>query len=517
MGGGPFPTAPRLGLTAPLSALRAASAFKRQPPRMGVPWFLVASTLGFEFYAERIPNGPHVYVHGRWWHAVGHLLPEATLPQLPRNQFAKDFAHQGYQWTVELCQMDSDGDGVPNGIELGDGNCSWSFGLPHPSVAVGHPGIDERHVPFHGLQISTNIMQRAVPSERDVHRLFRAPVAQSTILLSNHTARGTMGLPLQQSTIFVSNHTAAGTTTTAKPWRFFFDMLPDVREPTTAPFWSAAEEVEDRTAKALLNKVLFLAQFVVFPAAVLMAAWWRFTGPGAHALIKPWGVIAAWLCMYSGIALGSHRLFSHSAFVPSRAFKNFIALCHCLNGQGDPRYWAGVHRRHHNLCEQEGGDPHAVNGPRGFWFAHGGLLWDHFEHVTIETAVPDLMDDDMQFWHDWGVPWMFLGVPILGTMLLWLLHFLLSPRGAATGQFTRVSVRIFSAFRFAFVSYAFYFCLPAVMTFHNSMLVNSAVHTVGYVRYRDAMSGPCTGKNVPFLFPFMLGENNHNNHVRSPD
>lgn len=30
----------------------------------------------------------------------------------------------GYTWTTALCRMDSDGDGVSNGRELGDPNCT---------------------------------------------------------------------------------------------------------------------------------------------------------------------------------------------------------------------------------------------------------------------------------------------------------------------------------------------------------------------------------------------------------
>lgn len=54
------------------------------------------------------------------------------------------------------------------------------------------------------------------------------------------------------------------------------------------------------------------------------------------------------------------------------------------------------------------------------------------------------------------------------------------------------------------------------MTYHNSMLINSGVHTWGYSSFEDAMSGDCTAKNLPMLFPFMLGEQNHNNHHASP-
>ena len=32
-------------------------------------------------------------------------------------------------WTVSLCNADSDGDGVANGVELGDPDCVWTQGM----------------------------------------------------------------------------------------------------------------------------------------------------------------------------------------------------------------------------------------------------------------------------------------------------------------------------------------------------------------------------------------------------
>jgi dopamine beta-monooxygenase len=43
---------------------------------------------------------------------------------------------------VQLCEMDSDGDGRSNGVELGDPDCVWVAGGPNPTgPAVSHPGI----------------------------------------------------------------------------------------------------------------------------------------------------------------------------------------------------------------------------------------------------------------------------------------------------------------------------------------------------------------------------------------
>ena len=47
-------------------------------------------------------------------------------------------------WTVDLCEMDSDGDGRTNGVELCDPNCEWQPGrddVLQERCSVSHPGL----------------------------------------------------------------------------------------------------------------------------------------------------------------------------------------------------------------------------------------------------------------------------------------------------------------------------------------------------------------------------------------
>ena len=45
------------------------------------------------------------------------------------------------QWTKELCEEDSDGDGLTNGQELGDPDCVLMAGdTPARSTGISHPG-----------------------------------------------------------------------------------------------------------------------------------------------------------------------------------------------------------------------------------------------------------------------------------------------------------------------------------------------------------------------------------------
>lgn len=41
---------------------------------------------------------------------------------------------------AKVCPLDSDGDGLTNGQELGDPNCRWRQGDPDPGPGLGHPG-----------------------------------------------------------------------------------------------------------------------------------------------------------------------------------------------------------------------------------------------------------------------------------------------------------------------------------------------------------------------------------------
>lgn len=60
------------------------------------------------------------------------------------NTFGEAFRDAGYQWTQELCEADSDGDGRSNGQELGDPCCVWTPGQPlpgGPAYITSHPGF----------------------------------------------------------------------------------------------------------------------------------------------------------------------------------------------------------------------------------------------------------------------------------------------------------------------------------------------------------------------------------------
>jgi hypothetical protein len=76
---------------------------------------LAASALARPDFPDRIPNGraSQDAGSGLTCEPLGH---EGCVAGAARNQFGLDFKDVGnFKWTKELCEMDSDGDGVTNG------------------------------------------------------------------------------------------------------------------------------------------------------------------------------------------------------------------------------------------------------------------------------------------------------------------------------------------------------------------------------------------------------------------
>eukprot|EP01128_Nolandella_sp_AFSM9_P001640 TRINITY_DN11888_c0_g1_i1.p1 TRINITY_DN11888_c0_g1~~TRINITY_DN11888_c0_g1_i1.p1 ORF type:complete len:158 (+),score=33.44 TRINITY_DN11888_c0_g1_i1:3-476(+) len=94
----------------------------------------VGVTEAYPSFRDSVPNGDRI--HGTA--AAGH---EKKLGGGMLNFFGKDFDKQGQVWTKELCEMDSDGDGISNGHELGDSCCEWTPGkAPLRDRKISAPG-----------------------------------------------------------------------------------------------------------------------------------------------------------------------------------------------------------------------------------------------------------------------------------------------------------------------------------------------------------------------------------------
>jgi hypothetical protein len=69
--------------------------------------------------------------------AVCHTSSNPTVGSSELNNFGSDFVKNGKQWNAALAAKDSDNDGYPNGIELGDNDGN---GMPEVAVERSNPG-----------------------------------------------------------------------------------------------------------------------------------------------------------------------------------------------------------------------------------------------------------------------------------------------------------------------------------------------------------------------------------------
>lgn len=104
---------------------------------------LFVLTSSYPYLLSLIPNGHshNVIISGMDCKPLGHQNCEGGAAL---NPFGADFADNGYKWTKELCEMDSDSDGLSNGQELGDPCCLWNADRPKDIelrlLNLSHPG-----------------------------------------------------------------------------------------------------------------------------------------------------------------------------------------------------------------------------------------------------------------------------------------------------------------------------------------------------------------------------------------
>jgi stearoyl-CoA desaturase (delta-9 desaturase) len=100
-----------------------------------------------------------------------------------------------------------------------------------------------------------------------------------------------------------------------------------------------------------------------------------------------------------GLAIGFHRLFTHSSFKPARALKIVLAVAGSMGVEGSVTSWVATHRRHH-IYSDHAGDPHSPHRygdhgfdlVRGLAFAHVGWLFTS-DASSAERYAPDVLKD----------------------------------------------------------------------------------------------------------------------------
>ena len=96
---------------------------------------------------SQIPNGAAFSCNA--CHTAGGGTPRNAFGlELETNFLTAAGAAGDVIWGPELAALDSDGDGVSNGAELGDPDGTWVAGDANPEVEAFHPGDPESTPPL---------------------------------------------------------------------------------------------------------------------------------------------------------------------------------------------------------------------------------------------------------------------------------------------------------------------------------------------------------------------------------
>eukprot|EP00117_Sycon_ciliatum_P013696 scpid75913/ scgid14260/ Temptin len=114
---------------------------------------LLPATLAFSGFLPNIPNVGAVQglsnslvpspsgVAGVVCQSIGHVASCNGSPSGGGNVFGMAFLAGGRSWAA-VCNMDSDGDGLTNGMELGDPSCMFMAGdTPERTTNLSNPGF----------------------------------------------------------------------------------------------------------------------------------------------------------------------------------------------------------------------------------------------------------------------------------------------------------------------------------------------------------------------------------------
>jgi fatty-acid desaturase len=182
-----------------------------------------------------------------------------------------------------------------------------------------------------------------------------------------------------------------------------------------------------------------------------------------------------------GIEIGSHRLFSHSAFYCSLPMRNFLGLLSCYGGQWSPIWWASLHRGiHHPKADTI----HDVHSPQnGFFHAYFGWYFTLDRSIVSFSSTRDLLKSPFQLWLHKNYVLIFW-TPFL-TLALFNLQLALCV-----------------------------FIYPALASIHQENLINSFCHSKKF-GYRNYATNDLSTNNW-LLGTFLWGAGFHNNHHHDP-
>ncbi|MDX1695948.1 MAG: fatty acid desaturase [Ketobacteraceae bacterium] len=194
-----------------------------------------------------------------------------------------------------------------------------------------------------------------------------------------------------------------------------------------------------------------------------------------------------------GVSISYHRYFSHRAFETSRAFRFFLIIWGGITGQRDPLWWAAQHRHHHKYSDQ----PEDQHSPQQYplWYSHMGWVMKKESTITRFEFVKELKKDPELMWFNRYPYFVFAMSLVLVTLFGWWMQ--VSFPELNTGPLEMLFWGGFNSF---------------LACSHITLGLNSLNHWVG----KKELPTKDQSTNVWWLFPFLLGENWHNNHHYYP-
>jgi stearoyl-CoA desaturase (delta-9 desaturase) len=207
---------------------------------------------------------------------------------------------------------------------------------------------------------------------------------------------------------------------------------------------------------------------------------------------------AMWLITGLGLTVGYHRLFTHGAFSTGVVTSSILIVMGSMAGRGPMLSWVAMHRRHHELSDQEG-DLHSPNlhgaSPyqRLLGLLHAHLTWmiEH-DYPNIAHYVPDLMAQPTlvavnRHYYAWVALGLLLPAAIGGLATG-------SVIGAVTGLLWGGVVRMF-------------------VVEQSMSAINSVMHSFGARRF---VTRGDNSRNLGIMAWLAWGEGWHNNHHAFP-
>jgi stearoyl-CoA desaturase (delta-9 desaturase) len=205
-----------------------------------------------------------------------------------------------------------------------------------------------------------------------------------------------------------------------------------------------------------------------------------------------------WLVTGLGLTVGYHRLFTHRAFSTGAAMSSMFIVMGSMAGRGPMLSWVAMHRRHHELSDQEG-DLHSPNlhgatiHQRLLGFLHAHLTWmiEH-DYPNVAHYVPDLMAERTlvainRYYYAWVLLGLVVPAAIGGLATSSLM-------GALTGFLWGGVVRMF-------------------VVEQSMSAINSVMHTFGSRRFTTRGDN---SRNLGVMALLAWGEGWHNNHHAFP-